>query len=218
VCFSAEADLVAGVVVSGVGVDALRHVRRPDERPLALLPLLLGAHQLVEAFVWWGLDGEVSASIGRAAMWIYLLIAFCVVPVVVPYALGVLERRPDRRPRLGFVALGAAVAAVLLHALVRGPVSAVIEQHHIDDRIDLWLGGPVAAAYVVATVGPMLRSRQVHLRWFGVGNLVAVAALAWFASSAFISLWCVWAAVTSVAIAAHLRYAHRLPDAALATT
>lgn len=217
-CFSAEADLVAGVVVSGIGIDALRHVRRPDERPLALVPLLLGGHQLVEAFVWYGLDGEVSWSIGRAAMWVYLLVAFCVVPVVVPYAFGVLERRDDGRPRLGFVALGAGVAAVLLHALVRGPVTATIEQHHIDYRIDLWLGGPVVAFYVLATVGPLLRSRHAHLRLYGLVNLVAVGALAWFASSAFISLWCVWAAVTSIAIAAHLRFANRPPDRAFAAT
>lgn len=216
-CFSAEADLVAGVVVGAIGIDALRHVQRPDERPLALLPLLLAGHQIVEAFVWWGLRGDVSWSTGRAAMWIYLLIAFCVVPVAVPYALAVLERRYAGRSRWAFVALGAAVAAVLLYALVRGPVTAETEQHHIDYRIDLWLGGAVVALYVVATVGPLLRSRQVHLRLLGIVNLVAVVALAWLSSSAFISLWCAWAAVTSVAIAAHLRLANRPPEAALAT-
>ena len=36
-------------------------------------------------------------------------------------------------------------------------------------------------------------------------NLAAVGVLAWLDQVAFISLWCAWAALTSVAIAVHLR-------------
>jgi hypothetical protein len=32
VCFSAEADVMAGMVVGVIGVDALRHVHRPAEK------------------------------------------------------------------------------------------------------------------------------------------------------------------------------------------
>lgn len=42
--------------------------------------------------------------------------------------------------------------------------------------------------------------------------LLAVIVLAWVESSALTSLWCAWAAVTSVAIAAHLRRERRLPE------
>ncbi|MEN3313893.1 MAG: hypothetical protein V7605_127, partial [Acidimicrobiaceae bacterium] len=51
-CFSPEADLVMGVAVGAVGVDALRQVRRPRELAIASLPVLLAAHQLTEVFVW----------------------------------------------------------------------------------------------------------------------------------------------------------------------
>ena len=55
VCFSPEADLVGGIVVTAIGVDACRHLRQRNTYLLvAVLPLLLGFHQLVEAFVWWG--------------------------------------------------------------------------------------------------------------------------------------------------------------------
>ena len=63
-CFSAEADLVAGAVVTAIGVDAMRQVRRPEERALGALPVLLGAHLLVEAVVWEGLTGGVDPRIG----------------------------------------------------------------------------------------------------------------------------------------------------------
>ena len=46
-CFSAEADFVAGLVVTSTGVDALRQVHRPSERALGALPVILGSHLLV---------------------------------------------------------------------------------------------------------------------------------------------------------------------------
>ena len=71
-CFSPEADLVAGVVVSGVGIDALRHVKQTREYPLASLPLLLGVHLLVEVYVWWGEAGRVPEYVGQTATWVAL--------------------------------------------------------------------------------------------------------------------------------------------------
>ena len=102
-CFSSQADLIGGVVVSAIGVDALRHVGNRRELPIASLPLLLGGHLLVETFVWWGLEGRVPAELGTAAMWIYLLIAFVVLPPYVPLAIMAIEPRPEAaraaRPR-----------------------------------------------------------------------------------------------------------------------
>ena len=81
-CFSPQADLVGGLVISGIGVDVVRHVhRRRDHMALAALPLILGAHQLDEAFVWWGQEGHVPSAIGHVALWIYLLIAFVLLPI-----------------------------------------------------------------------------------------------------------------------------------------
>ena len=97
-CFSAQADLVGGAVVGGIGVDVLRHVKgRRRYLPLAALPLLLGLHQIDEAFVWWGLQGHVSSAVGTAAIWIYLLFAFVVLPMYVPLALLVMEPSATRR-------------------------------------------------------------------------------------------------------------------------
>ena len=66
-CFSAQADLVAGIVVGGIGVGALRQVHRWRELPLASLPVLFAGHQLVEAFVWLDLTDRASAPTGRVA-------------------------------------------------------------------------------------------------------------------------------------------------------
>lgn len=208
-CFSPQADLVAGTAVCAVGVDALRHVKQPAERLLAALPVVLGGHQLVEALVWWGLQGRLASDVWRPALYVYLAIAFGVVPVIVPLAVGLLEPAADRRRMGGFVALGVVVAVVLMYAVVRGPVRAGIEGRHIAYHVNLWEGDVIVALYALATCGSLLASTYRRVRWFGAINLAAVCLLAWLYTSAFISGWCGWAAVTSVAITIHLRRIHQ---------
>jgi hypothetical protein len=209
-CFSAEADVLGGLVVTAIGVDALRQVRRPAERPLGALPVLLGAHLLVEAVVWQGLTGDVSASVGRQAMWIYLAFALVVLPALVPFAVAGVEPDPGRRQtmtRLGVV--GGMLAGVYLIGLIEGPVDVRIEGSHLAYRLGMDHGGLLAGIYAVVACAPPMLSSERRIAAFGLANLVAVVALVWIESSALTSLWCAWAAVTSVAIAAHLRRAHR---------
>jgi hypothetical protein len=46
-----------------------------------------------------------------------------------------------------------------------------------------------------------------RLVWFGVANLAAVIVLAKLSADGFTSLWCLYAALVSAAIALHLRTA-----------
>jgi hypothetical protein len=209
-CFSAEADLVAGVVVTGIGLDALRHVRAPRELALAALPTVLGAHLLVEVLVWRGLEGDASASTLDIATWAYALIAYVIVPVLASVAVALWESPATRRRMLPFVALSVLAAAVLLPWQLADPVEAVIDGRHIEYVIRLGTAsGLVAVPYVVGTCGPALLSSDRWLRVFGAVNVVAVAVLAVVEREGLVSLWCGWAAVTSVVIAARLRTAPR---------
>lgn len=207
-CFSPQADLVGGAIIAAIGFDAVRHVRlRHDHVALAALPLLLGAHQLDEAFVWWGLQGHIPAGVGRVATWVYLVFAFVVLPTYVPLAIRALEP-PGRRRALmtAFAGAGLAVSLVLLAAMVRGPVTARLGMHHVAYGIHLHAGLLVVGAYVLVTCGSAIFSGYRPIAVFGVVNLIAVAALAELAIDGFASLWCAWAALTSVAIAAQLRF------------
>jgi len=206
-CFSPEADLVGGVVLGVIGFDAVRHVRRRgDHVAIAALPLLLALHQLDETFVWWGLQGHVAATVGRVATWSYLLFAFVVLPVYVPASIRAIEPPGRRRSVMaGFVGLGAAVSAVLLTAMVTGPVTATLGDHHLAYGTGLRAGGIVVAAYVLVTCGAVVLSGYRRLAVFGVVNLVAVGVLARLQVDGFASLWCAWAAVTAAFIALHLR-------------
>jgi hypothetical protein len=203
-CFSPEADLAAGVIVSAVGIDALRRARTPKELPLAALPLLFGVHQLVEAFVWWGIAGKVPADVGDAATWLYLAVAF-LLPLWVPVAVRGVEPSQRRRTTITLlVGIGAVVSVILLGAIVWDPVGAVIQGHHIAYSVDI-PGRAIGMLYAAATCGALLLASDRRIRYFGVSNLGAVAVLVWLTVGGLTSLWCVWAAITSVAIDLYLR-------------
>ena len=199
---------MGGIVVGVIGVDALRHVdRREDHLAIASLPLLLGAHQIVEGFVWWGLQGHVPTSVGRAALWIYLMIAFVVLPIGIPLAVRAFE--PDRRRRWlmdAFVAIGMVVGIYLFIEILRGPIEASIAPHHLAYSAPMSHGLLVVSLYVVAVCGALLLSSYRHVVIFGIANLIAVAVLARLTIDGFASLWCAYAAVASGAIAAHMRW------------
>lgn len=215
-CFSAPADLVGGVVIGAIGVDVLRHVNgRGRYSMLAALPLLFALHQLDEAFVWWGLQGHVSPRVGHIATLLYLVFAFVILPVYVPVAILLLEPPGRRRWKMvPFVALGAVVSALLLAAMVRGPVVSSLGSHFIAYSTDLHAGKLVVMLYVAATCGALIFSGIHDIARFGIVNLIAVALLASLTIDGFASVWCAWAAFTSAAFAIHLRSPGQVIDIA----
>jgi len=205
-CYSPEADLVAGLVVGAAGVDALRHVDDRRDLALAAVPLVLAAHQLIEAVGWWGLQDRVPEMAGTLAIGAYLVIAMGVVPALVPYAVMRTERDPTRRRgMIPLVVLGAVVSAVLLFALASGPYGASIGGRYIAYETTLPWSGAIAVSYVVAVCAPLLLSTHRRLVLFGMINIPIVIGLATLLSAGFISLWCIWAAVSSIVITRHIR-------------
>ena len=215
-CFSPQADVVGGVLICAIGVDAVRHVRQRREfLALAWIPLLLGAQQFIEALVWLWLQGHVPRAIGHAALWAYLLIAFVVLPVFLPSAVIALEPTKRRKWIMApFLSIGIAVAAVLLAAMVRGPIGVRLAPYHLSYSIRLTDGFVIVALYVVAVCGPLLVSGYRHVAIFGIVNLVAVVIIARLTVSGFASVWCGWAAVSSGAITLHCRLAKPHPQRA----
>jgi len=215
-CFSPQADIGGGLLICAIGVDAVRHIgQRREFIALAWIPVLLGAHQLIEALVWLWLQGHVPRGIGHVALWAYLLIAFVVLPVFIPLAVIALE--PTRRRKqlmVPFVLIGTVVAGILLAAMVRGPVSVKLAPYHLAYSIRLSDGFLIVALYVVAVCGPLLVSGYRNVALFGIANLIAVIIIARLTVSGFASVWCGWAAITSAAITLHCRVAKPHPQRA----
>ena len=206
-CFSPQADLVGGIIIGAVGFDTIRHVhQRHGHIAIASLPLLLAAHQLDEAFVWWGLQGHVSRGLEHVTLWIYLVVAFVVLPIFVP--LSILALEPTRKRKwmmMPFVAVGVVVGGVLLAALIRGPSSVALRPYHLAYSLKLSDGLLIVSLYVVAVCGALLFSGSRRIVIFGIVNLIAIAVIARLTIDGFASVWCGWAAISSGAIAIQLR-------------
>ena len=209
-CWSPTADLVAGTVVGGIGILALTRVRRLGELPLACLPLLLGAHQLIESVVWRGADGTASPGAAHLATLAWAAIAFPLLPALVPLAVlcAMWADRAARRRLLPFCVIGLVSSAVLVYAMATGPVTAVPMGHVLTYSIRIPVGLPVIGGYLVASIGAPVVSGNRPLRLFGlvaaVGAVVCV--LAW--QLAFASTWCAFAAVISLMVVYWLYQEH----------
>ncbi|MFE9442295.1 DUF6629 family protein [Streptomyces sp. NPDC006602] len=198
-CWSATADLVAGVGVGGVGVACVARVRSSRDLPLAALPLLLGAHQIVESVVWASDGGDGPATV------VWAVIALPLLAVWVPA--GVLSAAPPpARPRLILLlAAGTATAAMLAYGIATGPVSAEIRGRTVGYALDLSHPGLLVAGYLLATVGSLLLSGDRRLLVLGI--VVAVGAMACWAlwRLEFVSTWCAFAAICSVVLLGWVR-------------
>lgn len=192
---------------------SLREVRQPRELPFAALPAIFALHQFLEVAVWAGLDGDVSAGVANLAMRAYLFIAWPLLPTYVPLAVLMLEPRLRRRRVVPFLALGVVVSAYLAFVVLANPVEVIRHAHGLE--YDTTVHHPLvwAVLYIVAVVGAPLMSGYRSIVAFGALNLVGLVLVAVFYAQEFASLWCVFAAVSSLLILVHMVRRRRLPDA-----
>ncbi|MFI5527623.1 DUF6629 family protein [Kitasatospora sp. NPDC051853] len=202
-CWSAQADLVIGAAVSGVGVVCLSRVRHRRQLPLAALPLVLGVHQLLEAVVWFGAEGRVGSGAAGPARIGWALIAMPVLAVLVPVGAWCAAGRPGRL--LAFVVLGLAAAVPLTAAVLAGPVTAEVHGHTLEYAVGVPFAAPLLVAYLTATLGPLLLNPVPELRRLGwwVAAAAVLCAVLW--RTAFVSTWCALAALASVLVLRWLR-------------
>ncbi|MET9543804.1 DUF6629 family protein [Streptomyces sp. NPDC006627] len=192
-CWSATADLVAGTGIAAVGaVSVALAARRPRDLPLAALPLLLGAHQIIESAVWRNDGGTGPATLAWAAIALPLLALW------VPAGVLCAAPRAARRRLLLPLAAGAGAATMLSYALATRTVTADIRGHTVGYALGLPRPELIVVAYLLATIGSLLLSGDRGLVLFGV--LVAVGAAVCVAlwRQEYISTWCAFAAVSSV--------------------
>ncbi|WP_035805871.1 DUF6629 family protein [Kitasatospora mediocidica] len=194
-CWSAQADLVAGTVVTGLGLACLARVRRARDLPLAALPLVLGLHQLLEAVVWLGADGGAGAGPTAWARTLWAVIALPLLPVLVPVGVWCAT---GRARVAAFAVLGVAVGVPLAAAVAAHPVTARVHGHTLAYGVGVPHAALLLTGYLLATVGTLLVSGDALLRLLGavVGVGAGICALVW--QLAFVSTWCALAAVASL--------------------
>ncbi|MFF2542282.1 DUF6629 family protein [Kitasatospora sp. NPDC058063] len=211
-CWSAQADAVAGGLVAVAGVACLvraHRAGRPERLPLAALPLVLGVHQLIEALVWLGTDGGLPDGLAGAARTAWAVVALPLLPVLVPAAVWCATDGPRRRLLAALTLLGAAVAAPLAVAIGSHPVGATVHGHTLGYAVGIPYPALLLAGYLLVTVGSLLVSGDRLLGRLGLLTGAGAAACALLWHLAFVSTWCALAALTSLLL---LQWAgHRPP-------
>lgn len=203
------ADLVAGAALAPVAALTLARVTERRQLPLAALPAVFSVHQLIEALVWGGHEGHVPNGIAHAAAVVYVFIALPLLPALVPAAVTLVAPPERRRAMLPFVGLGLMVAAVLLWSVMDGSIAVIPHEHALEYEVGVPAGVLMTVLYVVAVIGPPLLHGSKVLLAFGVANLVGLTVVAIAYVQAFASLWCVYAAVSSVLILGYMFQDHR---------
>lgn len=142
----------------------------------------------------------------------YLFIAWPLLPIYVPLAVLLIEPRHARGRLAPFVALGAVVAAYLSYVVLANPVEVIRHPNGLEYHTEVHHPIVWAVLYVIAVIGPALLSGYRSIIAFGVLNLVGLTLVAVFYFQEFASLWCVFAAASSVLILVHMIRRRRLPE------
>lgn len=202
-CFSATASFTAGAALSVVGMLTVRKSQGGRELPLALVPMLFGLQQLTEGVVWLTL-GHDLALLQAWSTYIYSMFSHVVWPILVPFAVLLVEPRLWRRNAISvFVALGLSVGLYLLFFLVRFPVTASVSGHSISYDSPHFYTAVVLAVYLLATCISGLLSSHWCINVFGVLAFTLAIAAAVVSITTFVSVWCFYAAILSLLIYLH---------------
>lgn len=211
-CFSAQASFAGAAVITAAGIGALALVKERREVPFAALPLLFGIHQALEGLTWVELDGQKSAVLTGFGVHSWVVFAWALLPIYVPWSVWLIENdRRRRRWMSGLMAIGGVLAVLMLVQALQPGISVAVVANQLDYRIPLpfpfWvLGMP----YVLATCLTPAISTHRWVRVFGVGNFIAMGAAVIIESRDYSSIWCTFAAFLSLIILAHYLHQRQL--------
>lgn len=204
-CFNATSSFIGAGVIGVAGVATLALVRDKRQVPFAALPLLFAAHQALEGWTWLELDGSHDAQLSGWGVHMWVMFAWALLPIYVPWAVWLME--PDQRRRRwlsGTMVVGGLLAIYMVYLSVQPEIGVQVLDHNLAYELGAPFSGAwLAVPYVFATCfGPMMSS----YRWviaLGVGNLIAMTIAAIIKAADYSSIWCTLAAFLSLIIFGH---------------
>ena len=196
-CLSPEVDLVAGTAIGLIAIQTIRETHVRQLAPIASIPALFSVHSFASAMMWLASQGRISQQLGDFATGIYLVIAFIVLPILVPVSVLTITASKKRR-RLVQLLLFAGLVTGIDYAIniLNGHSEVKACHNYLDVRVASTLAIS-SILYGLATCIVMLISEYRPLRMWGIVNVLFVAVLYVRLQEGLASLWCLWAASTS---------------------
>ncbi len=202
-CFSVNASLSSGVVLTVIGLATFHKSTHNNQRLFAAIPFIFGIQQAAEGVLWMSLPKTELLLLQQYATKTFLIFAQIIWPILVPIAVLKLEKNKNRIIALKvLVGIGLTLASYLTYCLLNFNVSAVIEQHHIlyKQNYPTSLKNGSVVLYALATIAPPLFSSIKGMWILGLTILISYIFSALFYEHYVLSVWCFFSSIISIGV------------------
>jgi hypothetical protein len=210
-CFSATASFTAAAVAGSIGTVTLwkaAKLRDPALLPIAAFPVLFALQQAVEGFLWLDLARPEPGTCRPFLTHAFLGYAEIFWPLFAPVAAWLIEPNLRRRRLIALCVLtGAAVSTYLLVKMLGNPYTASAATGHIVYSNGVTYPRGIEIPYVLATTISLLLSSHRLIQLLAIVILGGFAVAWWSYHQSYISVWCFFAAVSSVIVFVFVRQA-----------
>jgi hypothetical protein len=210
-CFSATASFTAAAVAGSIGTVTLwkaAKLRDPALLPIAAFPVLFALQQAVEGFLWLDLAQPEPGTCRPFLTHAFLGYAEIFWPLFAPVAAWLIEPNLRRRRLIALCVLtGAAVSTYLLVKMLGNPYTASAATGHIVYSNGVTYPRGIEIPYVLATTISLLLSSHRLIQLLAIVILGGFAVAWWSYHQSYISVWCFFAAVSSVIVFVFVRQA-----------
>ena len=213
-CFSPAVSFVSGAVLISIGAATLNANYSRPQFMLNSMPLLFGAQQVAEGFVWRELHN--SSVVGATpAVLSFLGFALVIWPAWVPWSVYNIETIFWRKKVLLILGgLGIGVGLSTLWLLLKSGPEAYPEGHSIGYRFSNWVRVLPAnfefASYILTSLFPFFFSSKAWVKTTGTLIFLGMVLAMIVRERAVTSVWCFFAAIVSVYIAWHVYFSNRV--------
>lgn len=208
-CFSADASFISAAITGVIGVATITQPRTIREMPLAAMPLLFSVQQAVEGILWLTLPAAGEGVLSSLLTHLYLGFALAFWPVYAPVSAWLIEPRSARRLAMAACLLvGVGVALYFVFSVLTLPHAARIDGGHIVYTVGVAAPFSVGGLYLFATGIALALSSYRPVALMGVIVFVGSVASYAFYYHAFVSVWCFFAAASSILLLVHFYRLH----------
>lgn len=209
---------MASAVIGTVGTVAFKKSKTSSLKVFAITPIFFAIQQFVEGIVWISLSNPESEF---AEMWLskavyaFLVFAWVIWPVFIPFFMIKLEQNSQRKRVLkGLLVNGVGVALILIYVLVNYNMTAQINDYHIkyDRNFQTDWVWVFAIFYLASTIFPTLISSVKKMWYLGGINLASYIFSKIFFAEHVISIWCFFGAASSLVVLAIILEAQKKTD------
>jgi len=215
-CFSPTASFITGGGLLGAGVLTRRLAKTKAEKVFSLFPFFFAIQQFLEGVLWMVLLEKWPEALKIFSVVGFLTFALLVWPVFLPLTAYLFERDKFRKKILRIFLIGGILfSTTLLFLYFQGNVGAEIQNLHINYfTSSIPISGTafdiIEIFYLILVIAPYLISSDKKLKLGGLLGLTAYMVAQFFYAQVFVSVWCFFAAVISVAVYFYLRSSNPL--------